>query len=81
MKATVFLHMEKDGKPPRACVHSLSDGRRFISLDLGDVDIHTADYDRASSTNARSIAAALLTAADELDAAVQREDGCVESWL
>lgn len=70
MKANVYLHIESDDGPI-ATVLKDDGGRRFVSLWLGDLSLVLPDYDATTVAFARVLAAKLIAAADEIDAALK----------
>lgn len=52
-----------------------SDGSRFIAFDVSDVTIVIGGRDAECADRARKMAAALIVAADEIDAALKERDG------
>lgn len=73
MTATVTLH--QDASATHAAVLALADGQSFITLRAGGVDLILLGLDAVSVSQARLMADALLTAADDLQTRLDaRED-------
>jgi hypothetical protein len=71
MRATVNLHL--DGEPPIGRALTLDDGQQFILVDVGGVSLILHDHDAVAVAQARALSAALLSAAEEIDARLTQE--------
>jgi hypothetical protein len=68
MSITVCIGLHDKNDPPHAVLVPCGDRRSFISLKPSrEVSIHLIGYDRESIAQARALAAALTSAADQLE--------------